>query len=303
MKLPELPLENWEKTKTTLHLYLQIIGKIRLGLTPRKNHWWYITLYVSARGITTGSIPYQNRIFEIELNFLKYQVDVFCSDGQYAHFSLQNGLTVADFYQNLLKVLNQMNIEVKIVDRPYDLGIDLKFGEIQEFNQLDPEYIRRFWNILVWVDNVFKEFSGRFYGKTCPVHLYWHHMDLAVTRFSGKKAPPMPAETKVSDKDAYSHEVISFGFWAGDEKVREPAFYAYTYPSPAGLDLEPLQPASARWVDNNSSPMAYLGYHDLLKEKDPAPVLLAFLESAYQAGAKLAGWDIAGFQVPELSSL
>ena len=156
---------------------------------------------------------------------------------------------------------------------------------------------------MLWVDQVFKEFSGRFYGKTCPVHIYWHHMDLTLTRFSEKKAPPMPAEARLSDKAAYSHEVISFGFWAGDEQVPGPAFYSYTAPAPNKLDKQPLEPAAAQWIDNNGSPMALLMYDDLLKQENPHQVLLAFMESAYQAGAQLAGWPVEALTVPPLEML
>lgn len=149
----------------------------------------------------------------------------------------------------------------------------------------------------------FKEFSGRFYGKTCPVHLYWHSLDLAVTRFSGKEAPPMPDGARLSDKDAYSHECISFGFWAGDENIPEPAFYSYTAPAPEGLAQKPLKPSKAEWLNNNGSPMAILRYHDLLKENNPRESLLLFMESAYQAGASLAGWDIEHFTTPPLSEV
>ena len=163
--------------------------------------------------------------------------------------------------------------------------------------------MERFWRILQWVDGVFNEFSGRFYGKTCPVHLYWHHMDLTVTRLSGRQGPALPEGKSLAEKDAYSHEVISFGFWAGDASVRGPAIYSYTYPAPEGLDQEPLLPAAASWVDSNGSPMALLMYDDLRAAPDPRTVLLDFLESSYRAGARLAGWRIEELAVPSLDAL
>lgn len=305
LHLPELPLEAWEQTKTTLHLYLQIVGKIRLKMMPRKNHWWYVTLYISPKGLTTHAIPYEDgaETFEITFNFIEHQLEIVTSRGQLETFDLMEGLSVSEFYQQLFATLSRFGIEVTIVNRPYDLPIDKPFSEISEYASYQKEYVQQFWRTMMWVDGVFKEFSGRFYGKTTPVHLYWHSLDLAVTRFSGKQAPPMPAESTVSDKDAYSHEVISFGFWAGDANVREPAFYSYTYPSPEGLSEEPLLPDSANWVNNNGSPMAILRYDDLRQAEHPRKQLLDFLESAYQAGSNLSGWNNEAFKVPPLSEM
>lgn len=304
-KLPTLHYRGHEQKKMTLHLFLQIMGKIRLKLTPRKNHWWYVTVYVSTKGITTGPVPYNEGMdtFEMTINVHQHQLEVSTSKGEFASFSLLHGISVADFYQQLSGILEQFNIVVSILDKPYDVKIDKPFDEITAYHHYEEAYTRDFWRILLWVDGVFKEFSGRFYGKTCPVHLYWHSMDLAVTRFSGKQAPAMPAEARLSDKDAYSHECISFGFWGGDEKMPEPAFYSYTYPSPEGINQEPLMPSSAQWVDSNGSPMALLTYSNLLKASDPRSTLLDFLESAYAAGAKKAHWDIKTLTVPELDNM
>ncbi|MEQ9438962.1 MAG: DUF5996 family protein [Cyclobacteriaceae bacterium] len=302
--LPDLPLSAWEDTKMTLHLYVQIVGKIRLRLTPRKNHWWYLTLYVSPKGLTTHAIPYGNETFEITFNFLRHQLELVSSRGEEAMIPLQDGLSVADFYRQLQTILRQWDIEVSIVNKPFDVSsIDKPFDQITEHASYNAEYVERFWRIMLWVDGVFKEFSGRSYSKTCPVHLYWHHMDLTVTRFSGRKGPALTPNMRISDKDAYSHEVISFGFWAGDDTVREPAFYVYAYPSPEGLDQQPIQPAAAQWVDSNGSPMALLMYEALRKEPDPRQALLNFLESTYQAGARLAGWEVKDLTVPPLEDL
>ncbi len=304
-RLPVLQYKGNEKKKMTLHLFLQIMGKIRLKMTPRKNHWWYITEYVDTRGLTTGPIAYNSGVdkFSITLNVIKHQLEVSTSKGENDSFPLDESLTVADFYKNLISLLQKFNITVSIVDVPFDLGIDKAFGEITEYHHYDKIYTQDLWRTLLWVDAVLKEFSGRFYGKTCPVQLYWHSMDIAVTRFSGKEAPRMGDGARLSDKDAYSHECISFGFWAGDEKMPEPAFYSYTYPAPEGLDRETLHPASSIWVDNNGSPMAILKYNDLLAEDNPREALLDFMESAYQAGAKRANWDIEKLTVPALETL
>lgn len=303
--LPTLSYKGNEEKKMTLHLFLQIMGKIRLRMTPRKNHWWYVTEYVSSQGLTTGSIPYNSGLdkFSITLNVIKHELEVSTSKGERESFSLHKSLTVADFYKKLIAIIQKLNIPVSILDVPYDLGINKPFGEITEYHNYDEIYTKDLWRILLWVDDVFKEFSGGFYGKTCPVHLYWHSMDLAVTRFSGNEAPPKGDDARISDKDAYTHECISFGFWAGDENVPEPAFYSYTYPSPEGLDQESLSPSSSEWVDNNGSPMAILKYNNLLAQDDPREALLNFMESAYQAGAKRANWDIEKLKVPALDKL
>jgi hypothetical protein len=306
MELPELPLQAWKETKMTLHLYAQIIGKIRLKSMPRRNHWWNITLRVNATGITTGMMPYDNGCFEIRFNFIVHRLEIVTSTGEQHGFDLHDNLSVATFYKNVVDCLEQLNIRVKIVAKPYSLPdenpITTPFAEITEYASYQKEYVDKFWKILLWVHNVFTEFGGRFYGKTSPVQIFWHHLDIAVTRFSDRRQPLSPG-MRLSDKDAYSHEVVSFGFWAGDDNTTDPAFYSYTYPSPKELDKQQLQPATAKWVDNNGSAMALLMYHDVIKEEDPKAALLNFLESAYVAGASLAGWKIEELSVPALSEL
>jgi len=304
LNLPELPYDAWENGRMTLHLILQIIGKIRLGVMPRKNHWWYITEYVTTKGISTYEMPYNHGkdLFEITLNLYKHQLEISTSKGELVSFSLQN-TSVADFYQQIFDHLEQLGITVDIQATPFDMPEKKPFKELTDYIYQDLDYIQRFWRIMIWVSGMFKEFSGRFYGKTCRVHIYWHHMDLTVTRFSGRKGPPIGTDWRISDKDAYTHEVISFGFWAGDDNLREPAFYSYTYPAPKGMYDEPLQPSYAEWINSNGSPMAILKYNDLRKNDDPHQDLLDFMESSYQAGAKLAKWDIKGNQVPRLEEL
>lgn len=299
---PPLPLEEWEPTKDTLLLYFQIIGKIRLKLMPRRNHWWNVTLYVTPRGMGTGPIPYGNFTFEIDFDFITHQLVVRTSTGAVERFDLHDGLSVSTFYTSVMRILDVLGIRVQLLAKPYDNKSKIPFAEDHEHAAYNPEQVNRYWRALVTIDQVLKEFSGRFYGKTCPVHLYWHHMDLTVTRFSGKSVP-VPAEASTVEKDAYSHEVISFGFWPGDDQVRFPAFYAYTFPSPPGIELEKLEPKQAQWVDSNGSPMALLNYEELRQMDNPRQLLLEFLESAYTAGAQQADWPMEELRTIPLDEL
>ena len=289
-QLPQLPLDEWEQTKITLHLFAQIVGKVRLALMPPRNHWWHVPLYVSSRGITTRPIPCNGIVFEIELDVIEHQLVVSTSRGERSATPLA-GLGVAGFHNTLMNTLASFGITVSILAQPYDMPFTTPFAQDTGHSTYQAEYVRRFWEILVWVDTVFWEFGGGFVGKTTPIHLFWHSFDLVITRFSGRTAPPIEGANRVA-REAYSHEVISFGFWAGDANVREPAFYAYAWPEPAGLRDMPL-PAPARWVEQRGSSMALLSYEAVRASQDPRACLLGFLESAYQAGATLAGWDPA----------
>jgi hypothetical protein len=292
---PSLPIEEWEETKNTLHLFFQIVGKIRLTLFPKMNHWWHVTLYLSPRGMTTRPIPYKGMIFEIDFDFIDHILTVQTSNGERKSFSLEN-ISVSGFYSKLMDNLKELGIEVDIIANPYDVPFSkVPFASDQDHASYDKVYVNRYWRILVQVNSVFEEFRSRFIGKSTPVHLYWHHADLAVTRFSGKKAPAMEGGTN-ADKEAYSHEVISFGFWAGDDNVRAPAFYSYTYPEPEGLAEEPLSPKEAFWNTDNGA-MAVLMYDDLRKSDSPSQTLLDYLQSAYLAGSKRAKWDLNEFDL------
>ncbi len=290
-KFPEMPLEAWRPTKNTLHLFLQIVGKIRLKTHPRINHWWHVPLYVSPRGLTTHTIPYSGGNFEIEFDFHKHQLTMRTSDGRSEDFALFDGLNVADFYASVFANLAKLGIEPEIKAVPYEAPSTTPFAEDTENRSYDKEYVERFHRVLVGVDDIFEEFRGRFNGKSTPVHLFWHSFDLALTRFSGKKAKPREGAGLV-EREAYSHEVISFGFWFGDDKVPSPAFYSYTAPEPAGLADEPLSPASASWQEANGSHMALLMYEDVRRTENARSLIIDFLESAYQAGAHRASWDI-----------
>jgi len=305
LSLPDLPYDSWTNTRVTIHLILQIIGKTRLGLTARKNHWWFITLYVSPKGFSTFTIPVNGGMasLEIELDMMKHAVVITHSKKGEAQIQLQDGLSVAQFYKRFKAELSTLGLTPEFVGKPFDMGIDKPFDQLEEYHSYQWEDLHKFWQLMQWNNSIFQEFSGRFYGKTCPVHLYWHHMDLAVTRFSGKKLPPMDKSARISDRDAYSHEQISFGFWVGDDNVPEPAYYSYTYPSPEGIGQQPLTPKAASWVDANGSPMAFLRYEDVKTSDSPRQAVLDFLESAYQAGANLAGWKVGELTTPPLKEV
>ncbi len=296
--LSPLPLEEWEDTYHTVHLYLQIVGKIRLGLFPKKNHWWHVPFYVSTRGFTTRPIPYGNIIFEMEFDFIDHRFMIRTSDATTRAIPL-DGLSVSQFSKSVFSRLSELGIHVNVRAIPYDVPYiseePLETDDQHSF--YSRKFINRFWRILVQVDSIFQEFRGRFMGKSSPVHLFWHHFDLAVTRFSGRRAPEREWSNNV-EREAYSHEVISFGFWAGDNKVREAAFYSYVYPEPEGLTTKPLTPKEAFWTPQGG--MALLMYDVVRNAENPKQVLLDFLESVYQAGAKSANWDAKAFQLKPL---
>ncbi|MEM7572609.1 MAG: DUF5996 family protein [Bacteroidota bacterium] len=303
--LPDLPYAAWTNSRITLHLIFQIIGKAKLKLTPRKNHWWYITFHLTASGFSTLNIPIDegHHSLEISINVKRQAVVISPSNGEEIVIPLQDGLTVAAFYQRFMSELQQLGLQPRFIEKPLDLDIEQPFREIEQYYNYDWTYIDRFWQIMRWNDAIFQEFSGRFYGKSCPVHIYWHHLDLTVTRFSGKKLPPVDKSARILERDTYTHEQISFGFWVGDEQMQEPMYYSYTYPSPDGLDQKPLRPSQAKWVDSNGSPMALVSYADIKANDNPRATVLAFLESAYLAGAQLAGWEVDELRVPPLEEM
>ena len=298
---PPLPLEGWEDTKNTLHRFAQIVGKIRLASAPRANHWWHVTLYVTTRGLTTSPMPHGETAFAIDFDFIDHRLMITTSSGAVESFGLE-GLSVARFYEEVFSRLSRLGIDdIAIVARPYELAPADPFATDTTHASYNKEYVNRYWRILAQVDAVFKEFGGRFTGKISPVHLFWHSFDLAVTRFSGRRAPEREGADRVT-REAYSHEVISFGFWPGDADVRAPAFYSYTAPEPPGLADQPLRPEGAFWADAGGSFTAMLMYDDLRQMISPKTALLDFLESAYHAGAVAAAWDEEAFATIELGS-
>ncbi|AKB80883.1 hypothetical protein MSBR3_0305 [Methanosarcina barkeri 3] len=299
IQFPPLPLEEWEDTKNTLHLFLQIVGKIRLALFPKMNHWWHVSFYVSVRGLTTGSIPYEDMTFEMEFNFRdkEHVLRIETSEGDLKTVPLK-GLSVAVFYDRVFSSLGELGIMVGIRPVPYDMpGVSTEsFPSDYQHMAYDEEYVNRFWRILVQVSSIFQVFRGWFIGKSSPVHFFWHHADLALTLFSGRPVPVTEGAKQV-ELEASSHEMISFGFWAGDQQIREPAFYAYMHPQPAGFMNEPLSPKEAFW--SHQAGLALLMYEDVRNAADsPEKAVLDFLESVYQAGAKRANWSIEAFRLP-----
>jgi hypothetical protein len=290
--LPELHLADWRATKDTLHLYSQIVGKIRLGTTAPRNHWWNVPLYVDVRGLTTRRLHHKDTTFEIAFDFVDHALVVRTAEGRTRSFELVSGLPVADFDARLHGTLEELGIDVAIKEEPFGVPMTTPFPLDLEHESWDREAIARFGRILDWSDSVFEEFSGRFNGKTSPVHLFWHSFDLAVSRFSGRPAPPVDADPVT--QEAYSRELISFGFWAGDDTVGDATYYSYTAPEPEGLRDEPLP--AGEWIEFGSGSLAILPYERVRTASDPRQLLLAFLQGAYEAGAGLAGWDIAGFE-------
>jgi hypothetical protein len=288
--LPELPLEAWEPTKTTLHLWAQIVGKVKLAATAPRNHWWNVPLYLDVRGLTTRRLHHGQTSFQIDFDFVDHRLVVQTNGGQQGSFRLHDGLSVAGFDRQLHRLLERLGVDVAIREDPYGVPMTTPFPADTTHAAYDPVYVRRFFTVLDWVDSVLEEFAGWYCGKQSPVHLFWHGFDLAVTRFSGRRAPPRDGADPVT-REAYSHEVISFGFWAGDDTTPFPAFYSYTAPEPPGLADQPLQPAAAAWRQVYGGSMALLGYDQVRATHDPRSTLLGFLESAYDAGVRTAGWD------------
>lgn len=291
---PPMPLDAWVDTKATLHRFAQIVGKIRLAAAPRRNHWWGVPFHLTGRGITTRPMGLAdgNPIFTIDFDFVAHQLLVSSITGQAESFPLA-GHSVASFYRHTLDALYAIGVDVTIAHpSPFDLpDADRPFADDTEHSAYDPVLVNRYWQVLSQVNLVLEEFSGRFSGKISPVHHFWHTFDIAVTRFSDRQVDQPEAADPVT-REAYSREVISSGFWFGDDNVAAPAFYSYTAPEPAGLALETLEPWAADWVDQRGSHLAVLTYDDARAEANPKSSVLDFYESAYQAGCRRAGWDI-----------
>jgi len=286
---PALPLEAWEPTRATLHMWTQIVGKIRLALSPRVNHFWHSPLYVSARGLTTSLIPCEDGSFEILFDFIEHLLLIQKSDGTARRLALAPR-SVADFYAEVMALLRAMGIEVKIWPVPVELDDPIPFEQDRIHAAYDPDYANRFWRILLSVDAIFKEFRGEFIGKCSPVHFFWGSFDLAVTRFSGRRAPLGP-DADLITREAYSHEVSSVGWWPGDGSTRYPAFFAYAAPEPAGYSRWAVRPKPA-FYDQGASQFR-LRYDDLRQSPSPRQDLLEFCRSTYEGAAVLGKWDRA----------
>lgn len=281
-----LPLQDWQDTRDTLHLWTQIVGKIRMELTPLVNHWWNVPLYVSAHGLTTSAIPYGAGNFEIEFDFIKHLLLIKVSGGETKILPLKPQ-TVAEFYNELMTILRTLGIEVKIRAIPDELPNPIPFAEDTEHKSYDAEYVNRFWRVLVEIDKVFKEFRAGFIGKSSPVHFFWGSFDLAVTRFSGRPAPARPEADSIT-REAYSHEVISHGFWTGSDPLNDPTFYSYAAPEPEGYKIALVRPEKAFYSPDFN--LFALMYEDVRLSGSPAKTLMDFLNSTYEAGANLAHW-------------
>ncbi len=289
---PSLALADWKDTYATLHMWTQIVGKIRLTLSPPVNHYWHSALYVTSRGLTTSPIPSGNRTFEIDFDFNDHKLLIRTSDGAGRTLAL-SPRSVAEFFTELMSTLRSLGIDVTIHAKPDEVPDPIPFDEDTQHASYDPEYANRLWRILVQTDRVFKQFRSEFVGKCSPVNFFWGSFDLAVTRFSGRRAPERPGADPIT-RESYSHEVISHGFWPGAGAIPEAAFYAYSAPVPEGLDKEPLLPSSAFY--SQEAKEFFLMYEDVRSAASPDQVLLEFMQTTYEAGAKLANWDRAALE-------
>jgi hypothetical protein len=292
---PSLPLQEWQDTHDTLHMWTQIVGKTRLALSPRENHWWHVALYVTPRGLVTSPIPHRSRAFEVELDFVDHLLVVNTSDGATRSLALRPQ-AVADFYREYVRILDSLGVAVKIWPVPSEVESPIPFLDDRRHAAYDAEAVQRFFHMLLHADRILRRFKGRFLGKTSPVHFFWGAFDLALTRFSGRRAPPgEPAEWWVL-REAMSHEEISFGFWPGSGAVAEPAFYAYVRPEPAELPTTAVRPGGAYYSRELAD--FILPYEAVRGLSSPDEVVLDFFQSVYDAGADLAGWDRASLDRP-----
>jgi len=290
---PSLPSAAWDETRATLHMWTQIIGKIRLVQAPMINHWWQVPLYVTSRGLTTSPIPFGGRIFQIDLDFIEHRLQITVDDGRRERFALRPR-SVADFHTELMGRMRSLGIEVRIWTMPCEIEHPIRFEDDHQHAAYDAEFANRFWRVLVQADRVLTAFRARFLGKVSPVHFFWGSFDLAVSRFSGRRAPPHPGAPNVADKvtrEAYSHEVSSAGFWPGAAGLSEPVFYAYAYPEPAGFAQAAVAPAATSY--NSTFGEFLLPYEAVRQTAAPDDLLLEFLQSTYEAAADLARWDRA----------
>jgi hypothetical protein len=283
---PKLPLAAWQDTYATLHMWTQIVGKVRLALSARMNHWWEVPLYVSACGLTTSPIPYGNCMFEVEFDFIDHKLTIE-TDHKANRTLLLKPISVADFYREFMAALDALGIRVKIWKMPVEIANPIPFDQDTQHASYDPLYANRFWRILAASDAVLKEFRGEFIGKSSPVHFFWGSFDLAVTRFSGRRAPERPGADPIT-REAYSHEVISCGFWPGGGDIKEATYYAYAAPEPEGFAQREVKPAEAYY--DTLMKEFLLPYEAVRTAESPHDTLLAFARSTYEAGADLGKW-------------
>ncbi len=284
---PSLPLDSWKDTYATLHMWTQMVGKVRLRLTPLVNHWWNVTLYVTARGLTTSRIPYGERAFELSFDFIRHQLVLETNDGLLKTIPLVP-CSVAEFYEEFNGMLRSAGIDVKIWPMPVEVPNPVPFDQDRVQRSYDPVMGGRFWRILLSVDAVFGQFRSGFIGKCSPVHFFWGSFDLAVSRFSGRRAPERPGADAIT-REAYSHEVSSVGFWPGGGDVKDAAFYSYMAPEPEGFKEARVRPGGA-YYDRQIGEFLLM-YEDVRKAESPSATLLDFCKTTFDAGANLGHWD------------
>jgi hypothetical protein len=289
---PSLPLESWADTRATLHMWTQMVGKVRLALTPMVNHWWNVPLYVSARGLTTSSMSCESMVFEMEFDFVDHQLVLTKSDGSVKKLALAPR-SVSDFYKELMTMLRSEGIDVKIWKTPVEIPNPIPFDQDHIHRSYDPQAVRKFWRILASSHSAFQDFRSRFIGKSSPVHFFWGSFDLAVTRFSGRRAPERPGADRIT-REAYSHEVSSVGFWPGSGDVKEPAFYSYASPEPEGFKEYHARPDAASYRKELGEFL--LPYEAVRHSTSPTAAVLDFCQTTYEAAATLAKWDRAALE-------
>ena len=289
---PDLPLEAWKDTCETLHLWTQIVGKVRLTQMPWINHSWHVTLYVAASGLTTGAMPHRDRTFQVDFDFVRHRLAVTCGDGGSGGFALEP-MSVAAFYSRLMRELERLGLPVRIHAVPNEVENPIPFAKDEAHRAYDPEYANRYSRALAQSARVFTEFRSKFIGKCSPIHYFWGAPDLAVTRFSGRVAPAHPGGIpNLPDRvtrEAYSHEVSSAGFWPGGGPIASAAYYSYAYPEPAGFAAARVRPEGAFWSADLRE--FILPYDRVRESASPDETLTEFLESTYGAAADLAVWD------------
>src|SRR4051794_21479218 len=289
---PELPLAEWKPTRDTLHMYTQVVGKVRLALAPMEPQWAQVPLYVTARGLTTSPITYGPRTFEIDFDLVDHALDVVVSDGSRRRIPLVPR-TVAAFYRELMDALRSLGVEVEVSTTPSEVPDPIPFPEDEVHADYDPLWANRFWRVLVQVDAVLREYRAGFRGRTTPVQFFWGTFDLACSRYSGRPATP-PDGSDAIFRAAMNAEDVCSGFWPGDDRFPEPAFYSYTYPKPDGLERAAIRPPEAFWSEEIGEFL--LRYADARAAESPRRAVLDFLESTYDAGASLGGWDRAALE-------
>jgi hypothetical protein len=293
---PPLVYADWQDTCATLHMWTQIVGKIRLALAPPVNHWWQVPLYLTSRGLTTSPMPYGRSTFQIDFDFIDHALRIDTSNGRRQTLPLRP-CSVADFYAEIMDRLRALGLEMRLWTMPVEIAKPIRFEEDQIHAAYDPIYANRFWQVLTLVDQVFAVFRGRFLGKASPVHFFWGSFDLAVTRFSGRRAPPPPSNPMIPDavnREAYSHEVSSCGFWPGNGGFGQAAFYCYAYPQPPGFGETRIAPGAGHYSQELGE--FILPYEAVRQAASPSETLLEFLQSTYAAAADLAQWDRAALE-------